>query len=63
MIQSAGMWWICDDGELNNIKCISVISLPNKLHCNQDALFFFSKKYREGMVFNAWRYIYVSLII
>ena len=58
MIQSAGMWWICD-GELN-IKCISVVSFTNKLHCNQDALFFFSKKFRERVDFNAWRYIHVQ---
>ena len=61
MIQSAGMWWICD-GELN-IKCISVVSFTNKLHCNQDALFFFSKKFREVVDFNAWRYFHVSLTI
>ena len=31
MIQSLGMWWICEE---QNLKCISV-SFTNKLHCNQ----------------------------
>ena len=43
MIQSLGMLWICD-GEHFNINCISV-SFTNKLHYNQDALFFLSKKF------------------